>query len=245
MVVQNHNAILKQSKGIQQLEVRLHSFAKSHQDRRHRQQSLIPTQSWCNPYAIPRNGRTRPPESIEQAGVQGGFVLPLRGDCESQIGKDIRARNRTAKRRQSTTIRKAITPQNASQLHEPTHISAKGHRIPAILIIHMQSAIMLQSQRTALPTCRSIQNWRRQDYTANVPGPLNATCSTFLAIPKILVQSFYNRRTRPPESIEQGPGPGRSRSPIAKGLREPNPDTVTVPQGLAQYRISPQFHCNP
>ena len=141
MVVQNHNAILKQSKGIQQLEVGLHSFAKSHQDRRHRQQSLIPTHSWCNPYAIPRNGRTRPPESIEQAGVQGGFVLPLRGDCESQIRKDNRARNRIAKRRQSTTIR------NASQLHEPTHISAKGHRIPAILIIHMQSAIMLRSQR--------------------------------------------------------------------------------------------------
>ena len=100
-----------------------------------------------NSHAIPRNGRTRPPESIEQAGAQGGFVLPLRGDCESQIGKDIRAGNRTAKRRQSTTIRKAITPQNASQLHEPTHISATGHRIPAILIIHMQSAIMLRSQR--------------------------------------------------------------------------------------------------
>ena len=94
-----------------------------------------------NSHAIPRNGRTRPPESIEQAGVQGGFVLPLRGDCESQIRKDNRARNRIAKRRQSTTIR------NASQLHEPTHISAKGHRIPAILIIHMQSAIMLRSQR--------------------------------------------------------------------------------------------------
>ena len=72
-------------------EQRHHTFHVPSRPHNSRNLHAIPKQS-LNPLAKARNRRTNPPESIEQAGALGGFVLPLRGDCGSQIrdrGHDI------------------------------------------------------------------------------------------------------------------------------------------------------------